>query len=61
MKRHCMSVKILQPISELSEFVSSFSAYESKQSLTACLPTFCNQFGALKSELVSCLSVYETK
>ena len=29
-----------------SQLVSSLSAYESKQSLTACLLTFCNQLGA---------------
>ena len=38
-----------------------FSVYESKWSITACLLTFCNQLGALKSELVRFLSVNETK
>ena len=43
------------------EPVSSLSAYKSKLSLTACLLTFCNQLGALKSELVSSLSINKTK
>ena len=44
-----------------SQLVSSLSAYKSKQSLTACLLTFCNQLEASENELVNSLSVQETK